>query len=53
MRFPRSLLLLALIAAALGFAAGYYVRDLSDDSLEHRTRAAAEHVREAFRSLTR
>ena len=42
-----------LIAALLGIGLGWWIRDRSDDSMEHRAHQAVEKVRGAFRSLTR
>ncbi len=53
-RRDRAIFILSLIVAALlGFGIGWWLRDRSEDSLEHRARDAAQHVRDAFRSLTR
>jgi hypothetical protein len=54
MKRDRLVLLLSLvIAALLGFGVGWWFRDASDDSVEHRAHEAAQHVRDAFRALTR
>ncbi len=52
MRIGRLLLLLVAAALAVGFAAGWWYRNRSDDSIEHRTREATEHMKDAFRTLT-
>lgn len=52
-RAPLVFLLSLLVAALLGFGAGWWLRDWSDDSVEHRAHEAAEHMRDAVRSLTR
>ncbi len=50
----RAVFLLSLIVAALlGFGIGWWLRDRSAESLEQRAHHAAQHVRDAFRSLTR
>ncbi len=46
-------LLSLVVAALLGFGAGYWFRDSTDDSVEHRAHEAARHMQEAVRSLTR
>ncbi len=54
MKRDRAVLLLFLVVAALvGFGLGWWVRDRTDDSVEHRAHEAAEHMRDAVRSLTR
>ncbi len=53
MRNGKLLVLLLLVAAAVGFAAGWWYRDRHDDSIEHRTREAAEHMKDAVRALTK
>jgi cytochrome bd-type quinol oxidase subunit 2 len=40
------------VAALLGLGIGWWLRGHPDDSTEHRARAAAQHLRDAFRSLT-
>jgi hypothetical protein len=52
MKNGRLLALLVVLAAAAGFAAGWWYRDRSGDSIERRTKEAAEHMRDAVRSLT-
>ncbi len=50
----RAVFLLSLILAALvGFGIGWMLRDRSEASLEARARTSVQHVRDAFRSLTR
>jgi hypothetical protein len=55
MKRARVIFFLCLVAAALlGIGLGWWLRDASDeDSVEHRAHQAAEHMREAVRSLTR
>ncbi len=54
MNRDRALFFLSLIVAALlGFGIGWWLRDHADAPVEERARQAAEHVRDAFRSLTR
>jgi hypothetical protein len=52
MKSVKILALLVVLAVAVGFAAGWWYRDSHDDSIEHRTKEAAEHMKDAFRSLT-
>lgn len=52
MRNVRLLVLVAVIFAIAGFAAGWWYRDRSDDSIERRAREAAGHMRDAARALT-
>ncbi len=52
MRNGKLLALIVLVAAAAGFAAGWWWRDRHEDSIERRTQKAAEHMRDAFDSLT-
>jgi HAMP domain-containing protein len=49
---PR-LVLALLLAAALGFGAGFFMRANLESPLEVRAREAVERVERAFRSLTR
>ena len=50
----RTVFLLSLVlAAVLGFGIGWWLRDHAEEPLESRARHAAQHVRDAFRSLTR
>jgi hypothetical protein len=53
MRNGKLLALIVLVAAIAGFAAGWWYRDRSEDSIERRTRDAVEHLRDAGRALTR
>jgi hypothetical protein len=54
MKRDRLVFLLSLVLAALlGLGVGWWLRDRSDDSLEHRARTAVHHVQDAFRTLTR
>ncbi len=54
MKAERAVLLLSLvIAAIIGFGLGWWLRDSSTDSVESRAHHAAQHMREAIRSLTR
>ncbi len=41
------------VAALLGFGLGWWFRESTDDSVEHRAHQAVQHVRDAFHSLTR
>ncbi len=47
------LLVALLLAAAVGFGAGWWARDRTFDTPERRAQRAAEHLRDAFRDLTR
>jgi len=52
---PRSfstLLALVILAALVGFCAGWLVRSRTDSSIEARAHRAAEHIRDAARDLT-
>jgi len=50
----RAVFLLSLmVAALLGFGVGWWLRDRTDDSVESRAHRAAQHMRDAFHSLTR
>ncbi len=54
MKRERAVLVLFLVVAAIvGFGLGWWLRDRSDDSVERRIQQAAEHIRQAGRSLTR
>ncbi len=45
-------ILTLLLAALLGFGIGWWLRDGAEEPLEQRAHHAAQHVRDAFRSLT-
>jgi hypothetical protein len=49
----RTLLVAVLVAAALGFAGGWWVRARSAPTVEERTREAAAHLRKSLEALTR
>jgi len=52
-RSPSTLLALVIVAALIGFCAGWMVRSHTDTSIEARAHRAAEHIRDAARDLTR
>ena len=49
----RTILLAAVTAAVLGFAAGWFARVWTEPTLESRAHDAAERVRDRFRELAR
>ncbi len=54
MKRDRLVFLLSLvIAVLLGLGLGWWLRDRSDETLEHRARMAAHRMEDAVRSLTR
>ncbi len=54
MKAERAVFVLSLvIAAILGLGLGWWLRGSTDESVESRAHKAAEHMREAVRSLTR
>ncbi len=54
MKAVRAVFVLSLVIAAIvGLGLGWWLRGATDESVESRAHRAAQHMREAFRSLTR